>query len=68
MAEQYLTEARFDKFEEKFDKFIVDTEHRITTLEVNQSHAGWIATWLSGIIATVMTAAILAFGRLFGRD
>lgn len=76
MAEQeFLTEERFNRFEDKFDTFCAElgkrdlrVEGRLTALETNQSNAGWIATWLSGIIATIVTAVVLAFGKVFGQQ
>ena len=72
MEEQFLTEERFNRFEDKFDRFVerlgekdVRVEGRLIALETNQSNAGWVATWLSGIIATIVTAVMLAFGKLF---
>lgn len=74
MTEQFLTEERFNRFEDKFDAFTerhneiaVKTEGRLVTLETNQSHAGWIATWLSGVVATIITTVILVWARLNGR-
>lgn len=70
--QQYLTEAAFNRFEDKFDQFVeklgekdLKVESRLTSLETNQANAGWIATWLSGIIATVVTAVVLTFGKVF---
>ena len=72
MEEQFLTEERFNRFEDKFDRFVerlgekdVRVEGRLIALETNQSNAGWVATWLSGIIATIVTAVMLAFGKMF---
>lgn len=74
MTEHYLTEARFNSFEDKFDRFTehhteiaIKTEGRLVNLETNQSHAGWIATWLSGVIATIITTVILVWTKLNGR-
>ena len=65
---EYLTEDRFNRFEDKFDTFIQTSEHRLTQIETKQAHVGTIATWLAGIVATVVTAIILTFGRMFGRN
>lgn len=74
MAEHYLTTERFERFEDKFDAFVerhaevlVETEGRLVNLETNQGHAGWIATWLSGVVAAAVTAAILVWAKLNGR-
>ena len=73
MEQQYLTEARFNRFEDKFDDFLKDldernlkTESRITALETNQTHAAWIATWLSGIVAAIVVSVVLGWKRLVG--
>ena len=73
MSGRYLSEERFQRFEDKFDDFMeaqqrtqVAMESRLTALEVNQKHAGTIASWLSGIIATIVTAVLLGLAKLRG--
>jgi hypothetical protein len=77
MSERYLTEERFErwatKFEEKLDMVIekdqttaLILETRLTALEITQKNAGTIVAWLSGIVASIVTAAILWGVKLFG--
>lgn len=76
MPEQYLTKERFERFEDKFDRFCekldeqrVENEKRFTRLEVfqkqSQSRTAWLAGILSSVIATVITS-IIAWAK-FGR-
>ena len=69
-----LSEDRFLRFEDKFDQFVAHLaekelrlEARLTVLETNQSHAAWIATWLSGIVAAVVTAVIVGWKTVWSR-
>lgn len=63
--------TQLDRIEEKLDNFIekvseraIDTESRIKALETNQTHAGWVATWISGIVASIIVALTLSWKRL----
>jgi hypothetical protein len=69
MEQPFLTEARFNRFEDKFDQFIKElddrnlrVENRITALETNQKNAGWLATWISMIVASIVTYVFTTFG------
>ena len=80
MAEQFLTVAMFDswanRIEDKLDK-VIDKDHevaiavesRLTFLETYQKQTQSRITWVSGIMASIVAAAItsiitwLKFGR-----
>ena len=77
MAEQYLTvtifEQRMTTLDAKLDAVIlrgadkdVEMEGRIKALETNQKNAGTIVTWLSGVVASIVTAGILLGVKIFG--
>jgi hypothetical protein len=65
---------QLDRIENKLDDFIstvgaraIDMEGRVKVLETNQSHAAWVATWLSGIVASIVAAAILSWRQVTGQ-
>lgn len=77
MSEHFLTveifEQRMVQLDEKLDRIIerdhetaLKTERRLTSLETNQASAGWIATWLSGIVALIVSGIMLALMKLRG--
>jgi hypothetical protein len=62
---------QLDRIENKLDEFInlvseraINMEGRVKALETNQSHAAWVATWLSGIVASIVAAVILSWKQL----
>ncbi len=76
--EKFLTQREFDLWREGDKEFkalalqhfekvgvvAIVTERRIVSLETNQLNAGKLATWLSGVVATIVTAGILALSKL----
>lgn len=59
---------QLNRIEGKLDTFIalaneraIDMEGRVKALETNQKNAGWIATWLSGIVAAIVTYVLTSF-------
>lgn len=63
-----MSTQQLDRIESKLDEFIstvseraIDMEGRVKALETNQKNAGWIATWLSGIVAAIVTYVLTSF-------
>ena len=76
MAEQFLTvaifEQRMSSLDTKLDAVIlrgaekdIEIEGRVKALETNQANAGTIATWLSGVVAFIVTSAIAILTWVF---
>jgi hypothetical protein len=64
-----MSAQQLDRIESKLDEFIstvseraIDMEGRVKALETNQSHAAWLATWISGVIAALVTYIVTSFG------
>ena len=66
--------TQLDRVEVKLDDLIatvgeraISMESRVKALETNQANAGKIATWLSGIVAAIVTFVITQVTSAFHR-
>jgi hypothetical protein len=63
-----MSQTQLDRMEGKLDTFIalaneraIDMEGRVKALETNQKNAGWLASWISVIVASIVTYFVTAF-------